>query len=173
MSHHISSRFFFCVEECGCRYNSFWSNIASWNQSRETRVCLFWRTFLHQETYPVKKRIWYDIWGSLRWFVFHYGCILDRCRCQLSNCLLVRQFRRFRTPLPSIWICRSPLGAASAPRAYNSWHVDDLLIPNGSKNDCKTVRNISWEQPKGHEKKNKNTKCQTSKPCSRFGTVHF
>ena len=31
--------------------------------------------------------------------------------------------RRFQNPILSLWICRSPLGAAVAPRAYNYfWH---------------------------------------------------
>ena len=45
--------------------------------------------------------------------------------------------RRFQNPILSIWICRSPLGAAVAPRAYNDfWHhfFDQFSWPPKSRN---------------------------------------
>jgi hypothetical protein len=45
--------------------------------------------------------------------------------------------RRFQNPILSIWICRSPLGAAVAPRADNDfWHpfFDQFSWPPKSRN---------------------------------------
>ena len=48
----------------------------------------------------LKKMILDDIWESLRSFSFPLGSILDRFRCQLRNCFLVRRFRRFLKSSP-------------------------------------------------------------------------
>ena len=65
-----------------------------------------------------------SIWSPCR-FLFHDSW----CRFRhlvgafLGSWCWLTVPRRFQNPILSIWICRSPLGAAVAPRAYNDlWH---------------------------------------------------
>ena len=98
----------------------------------------FWIPFLHLKSHPRKNLVFDDTWRSLCSFLFHFSCILDRFRCQIRNCYLVRCFRRFPKTRASIWICRSPLGAAVAPRPYNRY---DFLTPKASKVEPEKIQN--------------------------------